>query len=307
MKQQHNVECTTVNAGAVTIETRKVLKCAEDGRKYVEVTTTHRGPKAQVDRLKWKPFGSGKYKTTVCDDVYLEYVGEARKEVPWIPNGHYITLARNDGWSDHEIKQIRIAERPDLKWNEIFFRKQQATIAAAVARVRADIQREKDAAAAAASIGMEPESEQTQTEQTDAVAPSPMTVSKGMSMKDLLKQKAQQRKGGGGSATDGITAQLQKKREQRADRKLTIYVQNVPTDWSEEDIADQLENFQIRRISVTRKFNDSGNKVPVGSAFIECYEEDETERVLAHLNDRCCWGSMVVSAQHALPKKTQRS
>lgn len=322
-----SVIVTTETAGAVTIETRKELKYKNGpdgpdgskgpkgpkgpkGRPYVQVTTTHRGPKAQVERLKWKKFGVGKYTTTICDDVYLEYTDNARKEEPWVANGFYITQARKDGWSDHEIKLVRKAERPDLKWKEIFFRKQDAAIATALAKVRATIKQEKEAAAARATrlnggmTGAETEAE-TEAETDDKPTEGPVVV-KGMSMKDLLKQKSQQRRGGTGSKGGGITAQLQKKREQRGDRKLTIYVQNVPTDWTEDDIAEQLTDFQIRRVSVTRKFNNVGVRVAVGSAFLELYEEDETERCITFLNDRCRWGSMVVSAQHARPKTQRR-
>lgn len=313
---ENGVVVTTETAGAVTITTRKEQKIMQGpgrkvegkfvkpGQSYMEVTKTYRGPKAQVERLRWKPFGGGKYKTMECEEVYLEYVGCAKKEAPWVANGYYLSQARKDGWNEHEIKLVRKAERPDLKWREIFDRKQKATIASALAKVRAEIKKEKEERAACA--GTSGQNAQNEEDEEKPEQEQPVMV-KGMSMKDMLKMKAQQRKGGGSGAKGGsISAQLQKKREQRGERKLTIYIQNVPTDWVEDDIADQLADFQIKRISVTRKFNSSGVKVAVGSAFLECYEEDETERCITFLNDRCRWGSMVVSAQHARPKTQRR-
>jgi hypothetical protein len=282
MPERHFLE----TAGNVSIDITECI-VQKNGKRYKHITKTFKGPKNQVERLQWKPFGAAKNntsETTVVSEVEVEFefFKQMKSEI-WIPNGLYMSYARKDNWTPGELKCLMVSKRPDHTYREIYSRKLNTSISEAIEKANK-----------VSNIPVQPVQVQPVEPQTTKLNTA------GLSLKDMLKLKSQQRSDvtiSGG----GITDRLKQKQEQKSDKKCTIYVQNVPEDFTETDLASHLTEFDISRISITRRPNHQGVMESAGSAFIDCYEEAETERCIVFLNT-CKFEHQVLCAQHARPK-----
>jgi hypothetical protein len=283
---------TIAYAGDVRIDTTTRL-VTDNGKKYRKTTKTYTGPKKLVDRLQWKHFGSVKdpmAKTDVTEDIEFEFTTSyVKNKDEWRFNGLYLGWARKDNWTQREINCIVRSARPDLEYRKIYKRRLDTLIAETIEKMKTDEdkQREKDSEEALLNEPKKPVKINTA----------------GLSLTDLLKQKTRQRtldqtKGG---TSAGITALLRNKQDKQSDKKCTIYVQNIPDEYIEADISAHLTEFEIRRTHMVRRPDRSGVMTPVGTAFIECYDEDETEKCIEFLNT-CKWEHRVINAQHSKPK-----
>lgn len=82
----------------------------------------------------------------------------------------------------------------------------------------------------------------------------------------------------------------------------TLFLENLPMDYTEDDIKSQLRDLGIetRRVNIVKRDNGD-SKESVGKAFVEL-ESPEVVAASLLLIDRCQWDRCIVSAHRSRPK-----
>lgn len=263
-----------------------------NGSKYKTTTKKVSGPPAAIERQKWKKFGNaatddGIATSSVGTDVFFEPV-KRKIHTPvdnWRPNGVYLKHARNNNWSDQEIRRIVKSDRPDIVYMQIFRTK----LEAAMAEVRMK-------AIAEGKILPVP----------TPVAPSQDKPASAMGLRERMMMKQQQRlteaKPNANPNTSLSARMNQRQSERQSERqsgrndKSTLFLENVPDNYTEADIKQHIGDFSYRRVNVVRREGQS-----TGKAFIELDSEDEATECLNTIDGQR-WEYCVISAQFSKPK-----
>lgn len=240
--------------------------------KTKRITTKYNGPQSVIDRIINKRFfgsvteANSRQSTTVGNDVYLE---PPENSVPYYePNGYYVTKAKEYGWSESAIKSIIKAESPSKVYQKLY-RKH---------IIQPEIDKIKS------TLG------QHEPEKTSWKA----------KMASKLKNNTESSE----SKSLGWKARMKNKKSQFQDneQQSTLFITNIPDDYTEEDIQNELKNrFDIRRVNVVRVDRGDGHRVSNGKAFVVCRNQQEAQSCMDYLST-CRWGSLVISVQFAKPK-----
>jgi len=240
------------------------------------------GPSGPIQRLGWKKFGAaatGESCTTVKADVYLEFV---RQNSTWIPNGIYINAAKKDNWSQSEINQIIRSDRPDLVYRKLQKSKVDTHLASLYLKF---------------GHATDPEA----TEPIDpAPAPDP-SVKMGLRERMLHKQRNRvDTETTPSTKPNSLSARMNQRRDdakqQQDDQLCTLFLQNIPEDYSEADIKTHIQDYKFRRVNVVRRDGES-----IGKAFIELESTEATQTCLEAINGQK-WGYCVIEVQLSKPK-----
>jgi hypothetical protein len=246
---------------------------------------TKRMPKQISERRKWAKFGSvsrdGKEKgaTSVAGDVFMEYTKpDIEPSAVWEPNGQWVSYAKQEKWTHSEISKIKKSEDPAEVYKKIYL----GRIATTVAEIKAK---------RAAKEGT-----------TGGVAAKVDTT--GMGLRERLLLKKQQRDNASDTETptrgsSSLSARMNKMRgaSQRDEQKCTLFVMNVPDDYTVDNIKSHLDAFQYRRVNIVQRDGRS-----MGKAFIELESIEEAQACLTSING-ARWGYNVIEAQVSRPKK----
>lgn len=259
------------------------------GDDTVRITTKKtQGPASAIRRLKWKKFGAAVNdkplapETNLGREINFEFTQPEATE--WIPNGMYVTRAQNDGWSRDDIKKIIRSDRPDLVYRQIWNTKLRALIAETKHKNPAPV-----------------DEGQSQVSTGDPVEP---VSTKGMGIRERLALKKKGRSSASGTAAKGgISARMNQRRNDsgrganRDESKCTLFVENVPDDYDEHAIRQEIADHQYRRVNIVRRDGES-----VGKAFIEL-DTEEDAKICQEVINGTRWGHCIISAQFARPKR----
>lgn len=248
------------------------------------MTSTIHSTKSIERRSKWSYFGSvtkenSMKNTTIGEQVFLELTQHKRRKSTY--NGIYITRAKKDGWSRNDIMALMRDEEPG-KLYQVFYKKYMD------ARM-ADVNQK---------IVNKMSTEEPSTEILDAPKkPIGLRARMGITRKTTATQSVK---------PTGLAARLKenKTNSHATEQDSTLFISCIPLDYTEDDIKFHLSetNFNIRRINVVRKDDNSGTRVSLGKAFIVCSNATEALECLDYMNT-CKWGNLVVSAQISKPKR----
>lgn len=259
-----------------------MLSIETDGK-----TTKYTGPKDVAERAIARRSipKYGAEKTTHCrgtraDDVFMEFVVQEDKQS--VPNGLYMAWAGQMNWPDADILEIMRSEEPQ----EVFLR--MFCDAMCIAR--------KSKASKA---------------NTSSSSSSTTTTTRGMNLKDRinLRQKTDTvtEKDTSAPAKPGsktLNDRMSTAREQgkRREDDSTIVISNVPLEYDENDIKDELFDFALQRVSVARR-DDAGNghRASRGIAYIVLTYSEDVSECMEFLS-RARWDHHVLAVEIAKPK-----
>ena len=86
---------------------------------------------------------------------------------------------------------------------------------------------------------------------------------------------------------------------QQDGHKSTLFVENVPDEYTEDEIKGHIGDFHYRRVNIVRRDGKS-----MGKAFIELESAEEAQACLSAINGQH-WSYCVVNAQLSKPKPKQ--
>lgn len=251
------------------------------GKNYRVTTKRTTGPLGAIQRRKWKKFGAAAstkhHMPKLGRESNFEFTQPDVDE--HIHNGIYITKATKNGWSKDDIKKIVQSDRPDQAYLKIFDTKLKAVIADAKSKITV----------------------LTPVADTDSIEAKPVST-KGMGIRERLAMKKKGRTDKP-DAKGGITAKFNQRRNDlgrgsnRDETKCTLFVENVPDDYTETDIRQQIADHPYRRVNIVKR-----DGVSIGKAFIEL-ETEEDAKICMEVITGARWGHCVVSAQVSRPKK----
>lgn len=244
------------------------------------------GPIGPIKRLNWKKFGAAgadptKITSRICEDVDFELKNPIKYNDNWVSNGMYITLARADNWSDVDITKITKSDHPDQVYSSIYLGKVKTMFA------EYDTIAMKKAMAKAKAKG------------------KPMAKIKavdltGMGLRErfLMKQKMRNQGEDTLPGPKSLSSLMNKRREAKNETEhlCTLFAENVPLEYQETDIKQELKDYDVLRVSVVRRDGE-----PVGKAFIELENAEEAADCLKFI-DGSHWGHSVISVQFSRPK-----
>jgi hypothetical protein len=99
----------------------------------------------------------------------------------------------------------------------------------------------------------------------------------------------------------GLRERLQNNQSVDSETKRTIYVENLPTYYEDEDVRDLVNHMNVSRVNILRR-ESNGIRVSTGNAFVVCRTVDETQKCLAYL-DGLLTGNSKLKAQMSRPKR----
>jgi hypothetical protein len=243
----------------------------------IKVTTKKTsGPPGPMARRKWKKIGAAtKEKQVSPAGTEVFFVTPQKRNEEWIPNGIYVESARKLNWSDQEIKRIVRSNQPDSIYEQIYRNKinQLASIKNTNKYPMATV-----ASEAAALVNQK----------------------MGIRERLLLKQHQQSNVPVGNPKTSLSARMNQIHGGPRNETKCTLFLENIPEDYTESDIKNHISNFQYRRVNIVRRDGQS-----MGKAFIELDSEDETTSCLSAIDGQR-WSYYIISAQFSKPKKVNQ-
>lgn len=294
--------------GRVTVSTQSDdLGETSEGHRYRR-SIKYKGPRAEVNRLtSWKKFGAAAKedcpKPRIGEDVFFEFVEPDPKEAEWISNGVYVNYARENDWTDSEIKQIIHSNHPDQVFEKILRQKIQTLFAEIDYKWKLDLmKREEEHKSALEESVDQSDQKQPESKQTPIKLPKEkMGLRARMAAKKQVPEstvKTDDKK----SIRDKLRV---KKQEHSGDeQKSTLFVTNVPDYYVEQDIRIQIAeniNVNIRRINIVRQFNHHNIRESIGKAFVVLSNPEQANICLEYLNT-CRWDALVVHAEFAKPK-----
>ena len=274
-------------------------------------------------RLSWTKFGEaakGIKCTYVADDVEMEFIANQVKECEL--NGYWITFARDNGWSDSDIKDIVRAADPNataLKIYERILSTEKAILKQDLEKRMAIYEQQR-----AAVVGMPPTIEPTSSSssssssasssaikpsiETDAVQVQVQVKPTGLRARFSSKQAENQQAAPTEASQPkaaGISSRLKQMKQvtENNEQESTLFVRNVPEDYQEQDIKIVLgDRFNISRINVVRKTQSNGERASTGSAFIVLYNREDAVACMEFLQGYR-WCNIIASVDFSQPKK----
>lgn len=262
----------------------KEEKLTRDGQNITRTTKTYVGPKRVHERLQWKKFGAAlntKEKTSsICGDVEFEFTYKSpTKKEEWVPNGLYISWAKEANWPDADIKKIIRSDRPDLVYMDLHRTKMGALFGPLI---------DSPAPKSTGKTGSKTEDKK------------PAIPNRKMGLKERMIRKQQERQTTETSVNpeNSLSARLNRKKEYNKDNehKCTLFIDNVPLEYHESDIKSKISEYDFKRVSIVKR-----DGVSIGKAFIELNNEDEAKDCLEFINGQN-WEYSVINAQFSKPK-----
>jgi hypothetical protein len=234
---------------------------------FCRTTRVTTGPKSAMLRRKWSKFGDALEDTfngpTYGSEVYFEHTHHIDDDQEWEPNGIYVTDARTRGWPESDIKRIVGSDQPLETYMKIF-------------KGKLDIA-------------------------TSDLKPKDARAAPGTGLRDRINTRLQEHidlepeK----PAVGSLTAKLNERRYGSADRdvdKCTLFVENIPDEYEEQDIKDHLVDFRYRRVTILRVGGAS-----TGRAFIVLESEAEAQKCIEVFHGKR-WGHCVIDVKLSKPK-----
>ena len=257
-------------------------------------TENERKAEAIAKRSQWKKFGEAVDSkgaiTREGGQVFFEYCKKnINADNKWVPNALYVKHARDNDWSQSDILTIVRSDCPDKTWEKIFRMKMSSLLADLTPP---SIKHYEDGdisiitntgesiieIAPGVKLGLKARMEQKERLRKNAETP----VSAGVSLSDKLRVRQEQ--------------------NQDNEQLCTLFLENVPSEYIERDIKDQLSNYDVRRINIVKRDNGYGVKESVGKAFVVLHCVIDAEACQIYLN-QCRWEHHVVSAMFSKPRK----
>lgn len=267
----------TETAGDVNIYiTETLVNRTQDGKTFKVNIKDKRyvGPRGPVERLLLKKYDKAPCKTVVADDVFLEFTEHKRIEEEEVNNTIYVNAARTDGWSDAEVSEIIRSKNPSHTWKRIFSAKLDSMTTRPVV-----VPKKEDTVGMKiglkARLGQQKMARETQVET--------QTKGTGVSLADKLRSKKEQ--------------------SHESEQQCTLFLDNVPEEYTSQDIKRELQDFNVTRVNVVAEKN--GSKQSIGRAFVVLRNIEETQSCMEYINTQCRWGHFVVNAVLAKPKVTE--
>ncbi len=289
---------------------------------------TYRGPKSVIERLKLPRFGSGtndKCWHQEDTEVFIELTKPIKKSNPDLDSvGFYVTTARNEGWGETDIRDIVQSENPSELFYKIYTNRlaeverrivrattasmpvvaSVAPVSVSVAPVAASV---SPVAASVASVSSNavPVSSNAAPVSSGATAPV-ASIGLRARLNTKLAENKKQAAISEEAPKIGIANRLQKMKDDKVqtEQESTLFVRNVPLDYTEQDIRNVINGqFKVERINIVRKAPPgSQDRVSVGCAFIVLTSKKEAEACIAFL-DGYRWGHMLASVAFSEPRK----
>jgi hypothetical protein len=280
----------------------------------------YRGPKPVIDRLKLPRFGSGvndKCWHQEETEVFIELTKPIKKSNPDLDSvGFYVTTARNEGWGDTDIRDIVQSENPKELFYKIYLnrlaeveRRIVRATAASLLVTSAPAAPVSSPAAPVTSAPAAPGSPAAPVPEVTTTTSTPVQVAS-IGLRARLNTKLAENKKQAAVSEDapkiGISHRLQKMKDDKVntEQESTLFVRNVPLDYTEQDIRNVLNTqFNVERINIVRKAPPgSQDRVSVGCAFIVLTSKKEAEACITFL-DGYRWGHMLASVAFSEPRK----
>jgi hypothetical protein len=262
-----------VTAGAVTINVVESLVDRTEKEKTTRIIIkdkTYKGPKGPIERLQWKRYGNEEpSKTTVGDAVYFERIYKDGDPIINIP---YVNSAIENGWTEDEIREIKRSKNPSETWARIFRVKIDIVIATVYPERTVTVGQK---------LGVKARLEQQQKARV-AQTTDQEAKPKGFSLSDKLRAKKEQ--------------------SQDTEQLCTLFLDNVPEEYTANDIKQELQAFNVTRVNIVMEKGDS--KRSIGRAFVVLKDIEEMQSCMDYINSSCRWGHYVVKAARAKPKAT---
>ncbi len=268
----------TETAGDVTIYiTETLVNRTEDGKTFKVNIKEKRfvGPRGPVERLQWKRYDKSPCKTMIGEDVFFERVYPEHHTVTDESLGDivYINAARADKWSDDEVLEIMRSKTPGDVWKRIFHAKLNA--------MSGDVVVPKKEDTVGMKIGLKARLGQQKVAREVQEVEQPK--GKGVSLSDKLRSKKEQ--------------------SQDSEQQCTLFLDNVPEEYTSQDIKQELQEFNVTRVNVVTE--KGGSKQSIGRAFVVLRNITEMQACMDYINSSCRWGHNVVKATLAKPKTTE--
>jgi hypothetical protein len=239
-----------------------------------------------IARQSSKRFGKHMHmKATVEESIEIEWCSNRK---PILPAGYYVNKARYYGFPENVVKDILRSEN----YEEIYNTHYRRLLDYCIERLRITQIVPK----------LPPAKEPPAKEQPAKEQPSEISPAKG-GLRQLLKVMAEE-KAPEKQVSDeklSLTAVMNVQREQAAEGKVKckLVLRNVPVDFVERDIYEELTDFEVTGVHVLRKAEyDGGPRIAIGTAFITLISVDEAVDCLEYMKG-ICWGHNVVSAEFA--------
>jgi hypothetical protein len=261
-----------------------------------------------VDRSIWRKFGEATKDikcTYIADEVEIEFIVKEKKESSFKPNGFWITFARNQGWSVSDINDIMRSPDPGavaLKMYERILNTENAKLRMEVDKQMAEYDRRR-----ADILNAEPEHNPKVHETSVppvAVSGTPEPPKSGLRARFSAKQ-SENKKGDDQTSmkSGGIASRLKqlKQTKEQSEQDSTLFVRNVPEDYTEQDIKTVLHDFKIVRVNIVRKANGDDVRVSTGSAFVVLSSRDEAVACMEFLHGYH-WCNVIASVDFSKPK-----
>jgi len=270
----------------------------------------------------------------------MEFIANQVKECDYDLNGYWITFARDNGWSDSDIKDIMRASDPTavgLKMYERILSTEKAILKQDLDKRMAIYDQQRAAvlgtvtaassgsnSSSSSGSGSNSSSSSTKDKDKDNVevkvkdkdnvevnvnvnAKVNETKTTGLRARFSSKQAENQQ-----STTDtqqpksaGISSRLKQMKQvtETNEQDSTLFVRNVPEDYQEQDIKTVIgERFNVSRINIVRKTQSNGERASTGSAFIVLYNREDAVACMEFLQGYR-WCNIIASVDLSQPKK----
>jgi hypothetical protein len=246
---------------------------------------------AAVARRKreWKHFGSVTPEncfsaTSLGEEVFMEFAFRngkgSSKQLLLAEQSRAISHAYRCGFSFNTVKQIEESETPMDTFRE-FVHQQMKGI---VMRVKSTLaEGEPVKLQSKGPVGLKARMRMCKTKTEEAVS--------------------------GAEGSMGLRARLTTKNDSRGEEhERSLFVSNVPCEFTERDIHEELgelmgEEVSVERINIVRKPNNQGVKESIGKAFIVCNTIEDAKEMMDLLNNRVRWGQCIIDVQPAESRK----
>lgn len=260
-----------------------------------------------VDRAKWRKFGEATKDikcTYIADEVEIEFIVKEKKESSFKPNGYWITFARNQGWSASDINDIIRSPDPEavaLKMYERILNTENAKLRMEVDKQMAEYDRLRAEILDTEHI--------SKVKEPSATVPVPVPASteppkSGLRARFSAKQ-SENKKGDDETSvkSGGIASRLKqiKQTKDQSEQDSTLFVRNVPEDYTEQDIKVVLNDFKVVRVNIVRKANADDVRVSTGSAFVVLSCREEAVACMEFLHGYH-WCNVIASVDFSKPK-----
>ena len=233
-----------------------------------------------IARQSWKKFGNYKRgKVTVEGEIEIEWVHQAK--AGRLPAGYFVNKARQFDFPESIVREILRAENYEAVFDSYYAK----LLDSYVERIK-EIRNANEA--------------KSKVETKSAVEPEAPRMLGGLRqrLKIITEKSAEEKKP---EQKKGLTEVLNAQREDAevSTAKCKLILRNVPVEFVERDIYEELADFQVTGVHVLRRAQfDGGPKTATGTAFVTVLNIEEAKDLMEYMQD-VCWEHNVVSAEFA--------